>query len=140
MVQLVRGSLVESLVRGSTPLVILGKELGPHMSIHSPLRPRIRGSGYSWFEDFQLEGRNPWSGVQTPKGLGSHMSSRSPLRPRIPGKILLKTIRLVKRQDIPGLDSLIGSGIRHKSDWLVTTLLPANFGRWWRDSSSYRKG
>ncbi len=129
MVQLVRGSLVESLVRGST-----------HMSSHSTLGPRIRGPWYSWFEDFQLEGRNPWSGVQTSKGLGSHMSSHSPLRPRIPGKSLLKTIRLVKRQDILGLDSLIGSGIRHKSDWLVTSLLTANSGRWWRDSSSYRKG
>jgi hypothetical protein len=89
MVQLVRGSLVESLVRGSTPLVILGKGLGPHMSIHSPLRPRTQAIGNSWFQDFQLKGRNPCSGsnplVILGKGLGSHMSSHNPLGPRIPG-------------------------------------------------------
>ena len=38
MVQLVRGSLIESLDRGSNPW------LGPHMSNHSPPRPRIQGT------------------------------------------------------------------------------------------------
>ena len=38
MVQLVRGSLIESLDRGSNPWV------GPHMSRHSPLWPRIQGT------------------------------------------------------------------------------------------------
>ena len=38
MVQLVRGSLIESLDRGSNLW------LGPHMSSHSPLWPRIQGT------------------------------------------------------------------------------------------------
>ncbi len=92
MVQLVRGSLVESLVRGST-----------HMSSHSPLGPRIQGPGYSWFEDFQLEGRNLWSGIQTPKGLGSHMSSHNPIRPRVPGKSHPKNHLARKETEYPGI-------------------------------------
>jgi hypothetical protein len=39
MVQLVRGSLIESLDRGSNPW------LGPRMSSHSPLGPSIQGPG-----------------------------------------------------------------------------------------------
>ncbi len=86
-VQLVRGSLIESLDRGSNHLVILGKGLGPHMSSHSPLGPRIWGPGYRWLED------------SSRKAGSSHMSSHGSLRPRIPGTGALKTIQLTKGQD-----------------------------------------
>ena len=99
MVQLVRGSLIESLYSGLNPLEILGKGLGPHMmSSHNPLGPGIRGSGYRWFEDSSWQMGILGQGFKPLMGL-SHMSSHSPLRPRIPGKLALKTIQLAKGQD-----------------------------------------
>jgi len=37
--------------------------------------------------------------------------------------------------------TLAGQDTRNQkpADWLVTNLLPASFGRWWQDSSSYGK-
>ncbi len=94
MVQLVRGLLLESLVRGSTPLA-------EGLLLESLIRgwgPTCLAIAYSG-----LEYRESW----------------------------FKTIRLVRDRT---------PGIGHKSDWLVTNLLPAKFGRWWQDSSNYGKG
>ena len=76
MVQLVRGSLVESLVRGLTPLVILGKGWGlTCLSIvHSGLEYRVHGTVglgiSSWKAGILGQGFKPlgnsWQGFGVP--------------------------------------------------------------------------
>ncbi len=95
MVQLVRGSLIESLDRGSNPW------LGPHMSSHSPLGPRIQGPGYRWFKDSSWKAGTFGQGFKPLMG-SLHIASRSPLRSRILGKFV-KNHPTRKRDRTPGI-------------------------------------
>ncbi len=109
----------------------IGQGLEPHMSIHSPLGPRTQAIGYSWFRGFQLkgilgQGFKPLGKILA-RGWGPTCLAIV-LGPRIPGKIVLKTIRLIKRQDtrdwiaslVPELD-IVTSVSHHSSPCQTST-------------------
>ncbi len=79
MVQLVRGSLIESLDRGSNPW------LGPHMSSHSPLGPRIQGPGYGWFKESSRKVGILGQGFKNPTGKKFAKNHPTRKRDRTPG-------------------------------------------------------